>query len=91
MSDMDRLSPSSDASDQAAFGEFIRPDFRVASSAEVLIGRFAFTPREGEDGRFSEFAGQVSISTLLTGMVLPKVWWPQRDLPPRGPIPAVPF
>jgi hypothetical protein len=45
----------------------------------LLLGRLVFTPREDEDGCYYEFAGQGSISTLLAGVVLPKVWWPQRD------------
>ena len=48
----------------------------------LLVGRLVFTPREDEKGRHYEFAGQGSISNLLAGVVLPKVWWPQRDSNP---------
>jgi site-specific DNA recombinase len=48
----------------------------------LLVGRLVFTPREDEKGRYYEFAGQGAISTLLAGVVLPKVWWPQRDSNP---------
>jgi hypothetical protein len=42
----------------------------------LLAGRLLFTPREDENGQYYEFAGQRSISQLLSGVVLPKVWWP---------------
>ncbi len=48
----------------------------------LLVGRLVFTPREDENGRYYEFAGQGSISELVCGVVLPKVWWPQRDSNP---------
>src|SRR5262249_52203562 len=32
-------------------------------------------------GKYYEFAGKGSISEVITGVVLPKVWWPQRDFP----------
>ena len=48
----------------------------------LLVGRLVFTPREDVNGRYYEFVGQGSISELLTGVVLPKVWWPQRDSTP---------
>ena len=48
----------------------------------LLVGRLAFTPRVDENGQYYEFAGQRSISQLLSGVVLPKVWWPQRDSNP---------
>jgi hypothetical protein len=41
-----------------------------------------FTPREDEGGRYYEFVGQGSISAIVRGVVLPKVWWPQRDSNP---------
>lgn len=44
----------------------------------LLVGRLVFTPRGDEKGRYYEFAGQGAISNLLAGVVLPKVWWPQR-------------
>jgi len=44
-----------------------------AGTATVWIISFL----EGVGSR--EFADQVSISTLLTGVMLPKVWRPQRD------------
>ena len=40
-----------------------------------IKGKFAEVPKMA----FLEFADQVSISTLLTGVMLPKAWWPQRD------------
>lgn len=45
----------------------------------LLVGRLVFTPREDENGQYYESAGQGSISELLSGVVLPKVWWPQGD------------
>ena len=48
----------------------------------LLVGRLVFTPREDEKGRYYEFAGQGSISNLLAGVVLPKVWWPRRESNP---------
>jgi site-specific DNA recombinase len=47
----------------------------------LLVGRLLFTPKEDEKGRYYEFAGQGSISELLSGVVLPKGWWPQGDSP----------
>jgi hypothetical protein len=48
----------------------------------LLVGRLLFTPKEDEKGRYYEFAGQGSVSELLSGVVLPKVWWPQEDSNP---------
>ena len=50
----------------------------------LLVGRLVFTPREDEAGRYYEFAGKGSISEVLSGVVLPKGWWPQRD---SNPVP----
>jgi site-specific DNA recombinase len=48
----------------------------------LLVGRLVFTPKQDETGRYYEFAGQGSISELISGVVLPKGWWPQRDSNP---------
>jgi len=48
----------------------------------LLVGRLIFTPKEDTNGRYYEFPGKGSISELLTGVVLPKGWWPQRDSNP---------
>jgi len=36
----------------------------------LLVGRLLFTPKEDEKGRYYEFAGQGSVSELLSGVVL---------------------
>src|SRR5262249_6306424 len=46
---------------------------------KLLVRRLVFTPREDEEGKYYEFAGKGAISEVITGVVLPKVWWPQRD------------
>jgi len=48
---------------------------------KLLVGRLVFTPREDEEGKYYEFAGKGSISEVITGVVLPKVWWPQPATP----------
>ena len=45
-----------------------------------MVGRLVFTPRKDETGRYYEFVGQGSISEIVCGAVLPKEWWPQRDV-----------
>jgi hypothetical protein len=45
----------------------------------LLIGQFVFTPMEDNVGRYYEFVGKGSILEVLSGVVLPKGWWPQRD------------
>ena len=47
---------------------------------QLLVGRLVFTPRKDETGRYYEFVGQGSISEVVCGAVLPKEWWPQRDV-----------
>ena len=48
----------------------------------LLVGRLSFTPHQDPTGRYYEFVGQGSISPLITGVVLPKGSWPQRDSNP---------
>src|SRR5262249_12016570 len=48
----------------------------------LLVGRLIFTPHQDPTGRYYQLVGQGSISPLITGVVLPKGSWPQRDSNP---------
>ncbi len=49
---------------------------------KLLTGRLVFTSREDANGPYYEFVGKGSISEIVSGVVLPKDWWPQRDSDP---------
>jgi len=58
----------------------------------ILAGKIEMTPLHDQQ-RGYRFQGALALDRLIEGEARQLVpsWWPQRDLPPGGPIPAVPF
>jgi hypothetical protein len=59
---------------------------------KLLVGKIEMTPLYDQQ-RGYRFRGALALDRLIVGEARQLVpsWWPQRDLPPGGPILAVPF